>query len=92
MTSNAAARLPAFGDGGPVARIMRRYLVRASLTLLAVVILTAFLLPLVSMLTIALEDPGQRATPGAPIYPASPAMLMSMKLPIPHSPMSVRAG
>ena len=74
MTSNAAARLPAFGDGGPVARIMRRYLVRASLTLLAVVILTAFLLPLVSMLTIALEDPGQRATPGAPMRSLFPFM------------------
>jgi multiple sugar transport system permease protein len=74
MTAHASARLPTFGDGGPVARMMRRYLVRASLTLLAVVILTAFLLPLVSMLTIALEDPGQRSTAGAPAYPASPAM------------------
>jgi len=43
------------------------------LTLAAVVILGAFLLPLVSMLTASLEDAGQRSIPGAPFYPASPA-------------------
>jgi multiple sugar transport system permease protein len=38
-----------------------------------VVILGAFLLPLLSMLTASLQDAGQRSIPGAPFYPASPA-------------------
>ena len=73
MTSRAEARLPSFADRGPVARSLRRYLARGSLTLVAVMILSAFLLPLLAMGTTALEDAGQRTTPGAPIYPASPA-------------------
>jgi multiple sugar transport system permease protein len=73
MTAHAEARLPSFGDASPVSRSLRRYLVRSSLTLAAVVILGAFLLPLVSMLTASLEDAGQRSIPGAPFYPASPA-------------------
>jgi multiple sugar transport system permease protein len=74
VTAQAATRLPSFGDDGPVARSFRRYLARASLTLIAVTILGAFLLPLLSMLTTALQDPGQRLTAGAPFYPATPAM------------------
>lgn len=73
MTARAEARLPSFSDRGPVARSLRRYLARGSLTLFAVMILSAFLLPLVAMATASLEDAGQRTTPGAPIYPASPA-------------------
>src|SRR5829696_2704084 len=72
MSVRQAARLPSFGDGGPVARILRGYLVRSSVTLLGVTLLAAFLLPLVSMVTLALQDAGQRTTPGAPVYPASP--------------------
>ena len=73
MTARADARLPAFSDRGPVSRSFRRFLGRASLTLFAVMILTAFLLPLLAMVTLSLEDAGQRTTPGAPIYPATPA-------------------
>ncbi len=73
MSARTEARLPSFGDRGPVARSMRRYLGRASLTLLAVMILSAFLLPLLAMVTASFEDAGQRTTAGAPIYPASPA-------------------
>jgi len=73
MTARAEARLPSFGDASPVSRSLRRYLVRSSLTLAAVVILGAFLLPLLSMLTASLQDAGQRSIPGAPFYPASPA-------------------
>jgi multiple sugar transport system permease protein len=71
--ARAETRLPGFSDGGPVARSLRRYLARGSLTLLAVMILSAFLLPLAAMVTTSLQDAGQRTTPGAPIYPASPA-------------------
>jgi multiple sugar transport system permease protein len=73
VSAQAASRAPSFGDGSPISRALRGYLVRASLTLFAVVILTAFLLPLFSMVTLALQDAGQRTTPGAPWYPASPA-------------------
>jgi multiple sugar transport system permease protein len=73
VTARAEARLPSFSDRGPVARSLRRYLARASLTLFAVMILSVFLLPLAAMATASLEDAGQRTTAGAPVYPASPA-------------------
>jgi multiple sugar transport system permease protein len=73
VTARTEARLPSFADRGPVARSLRRYLARGSLTLFAVMILTAFLLPLFAMATASLEDAGQHTTPGAPVYPASAA-------------------
>ena len=73
MTAVAATRQPSLADRSPVSRAMRRYLARSSMTLLAVILISAFLLPLLSMVTIAVEDPGQRSTAGAPWYPASPA-------------------
>src|SRR6187431_2479549 len=50
----------------------RKYLGRASITLLAVMILSAYLLPLLYMTMTAFQQPGQSSTPGAPIYPAKP--------------------
>jgi len=38
----------------------------------AFILVSAFLLPLLFMVTTALQQPGQRTTPGAPLYPASP--------------------
>lgn len=73
MTAPATARLIPLSDRGPVARSMRRYLGRATLTLVAVMLLSAFLLPLLSMVTLSLEQAGQRTTAGAPFYPATPA-------------------
>ena len=73
MTAPATARLIPFSDRGPVARSMRRYLGRATLTLVAVMLLSAFLLPLLSMVTLSLQQAGQRTTAGAPFYPATPA-------------------
>ena len=73
MTAQAAVRPPSFSDGSALSRSLRGYLGRASLTLFAVIILSAFLLPLLSMLTLALQEAGQRTTAGAPWYPASPA-------------------
>src|SRR5919109_229114 len=73
MTAQAGARLPSFWDGSALSRSLRGYLGRASLTLLGVILLSAFLLPLLSMLTLAFEEAGQRTTAGAPWYPASPA-------------------
>ena len=72
MTERAETGMRLFADRGPVARIYRRYLGRASLTLFALILVSAFLLPLLFMVTTALQQPGQRTTPGAPIYPAAP--------------------
>jgi multiple sugar transport system permease protein len=74
VSAQVSVRAPSLGDGSPVSRALRGYLARASVTLFAVLILTAFLLPLVSMVNLALQDAGQRTIPGAPFYPASPAL------------------
>lgn len=73
MTARANARLLSFSDRGPVARSMRRYLGRATITLFAVILLSGFLLPLLSMVTLSFQDSGQRTTAGSPPYPATPA-------------------
>ncbi len=39
----------------------------------ALIIVSAYLLPLLYMVTTAFQQPGQRSTPGAPVYPAAPA-------------------
>ena len=71
MTTRTA-KLRSFGDGGPVTKTYRRYLARASLTMFALIVVSAYLLPLLYMLTTALQQPTQRSTPGAPVYPATP--------------------
>jgi multiple sugar transport system permease protein len=68
----AAPRLRSFAEGGPVARSYRRYLGRASITMFALILVSAYLLPLLYMLTTAFQQPGQASTPGAPVYPATP--------------------
>jgi multiple sugar transport system permease protein len=73
MSVQAASRLPSFGDGSPISRSFRRYLARSSLTLVAILIMSAFLLPLVYMVATSLQSGSQRSTAGAPWYPASPA-------------------
>ena len=67
-----AQPLRAFSDAGPVSRMYRKYLGRASITILAVIILSAYLLPLLYMAMTAFQQPGQSSTPGAPPYPAKP--------------------
>jgi multiple sugar transport system permease protein len=73
VTAQTKARLLTLSDGGPIARSMRRYLGKATITLIAVMLLSAFLLPLLSMVTLSLQDAGQRTTAGSPFYPATPA-------------------
>ena len=72
MTTASAPRLRSFGDGGPVAKSYRRFLGRASVTMFALILLSAYLLPLLYMVTTAFQQAGQASTPGAPIYPAAP--------------------
>jgi multiple sugar transport system permease protein len=64
--------LRSFSDRGPIARSYRRYLGRASLTMFALIIVSAYLLPLVYMVTTAFQQPAQSSTPGAPVWPAAP--------------------
>jgi multiple sugar transport system permease protein len=59
-------------DRGPVARSYRRFLAKASITAFAVILVTAFLSPLLYMVTTSFQQPSQVATPGAPIWPAMP--------------------
>jgi ABC-type sugar transport system, permease component len=73
MTAHAVSRLPGFGDRSPVSRSLRRYLARSSLTLVAILIMSAFLLPLLYMVTAAFSTGSQRSIAGAPWYPASAA-------------------
>jgi multiple sugar transport system permease protein len=72
MTSVAQAPARAFSDGGPIGRSYRRFLGRASLFMFAMIVVSAFLLPLLYMVTTAFQQPGQASTPGAPVYPAAP--------------------
>ena len=64
--------LRSFTDRGPIARSYRKYLGRASLFMFAMVLVSAYLLPLLYMVTTAFQQPGQASTPGAPVYPAAP--------------------
>jgi multiple sugar transport system permease protein len=70
VTAHSTTRLRSFADGGPIAKSYRRFLGRASLTLFAALILSAFLLPLLYMINTSLQQPNQRTTAGAPVYPA----------------------
>ena len=72
MTAASAPRLRSFGDAGPIAKSYRRYLGRASVTMFALILLSAYLLPLLYMVTTAFQQAGQASTAGAPVYPAAP--------------------
>jgi multiple sugar transport system permease protein len=58
--------------GRPMRAQMRRFLGVASVTLLAVVVVSAFLMPLLFMVATAFKEPGMLGVPGAPLYPAVP--------------------
>jgi len=70
--TTSAQRLRALSDAGPVAKSYRRFLGKASVTMLALLILGAYLLPMLYMVMTAFQQPGQASTPGAPVYPAKP--------------------
>jgi multiple sugar transport system permease protein len=58
--------------GRPMRAQMRRFLAVGSVTLLALTIVSAFLMPLAFMLATAFKEPNLLGVPGAPIYPAVP--------------------
>jgi len=72
MTTAATTQQRSFAERGPVARAYRRYLGKASLTMFAFIVIGAYLLPLLYMVTTAFQQPGQATTPGAPVWPAAP--------------------
>jgi multiple sugar transport system permease protein len=71
VTAAAPAFQRRFGDRGPVPRAYRGFLGRAMLLMFALIVIGAYLLPLLYMVTTALQQPGQATTPGAPVWPAT---------------------
>jgi multiple sugar transport system permease protein len=67
-------RLRSFGDGSAISRTYRRYLGRAMITMFALIVVSAYLLPLLYMLTTGFQQAGQASTAGSPVYPAKPLM------------------
>jgi multiple sugar transport system permease protein len=61
-----------FGERSSVARMYRRYLAKASVTMFAFIVVAAYLLPLLYMVATSLEQPSQVSDPGAPPWPAAP--------------------
>jgi len=72
MTKAAAATQRSFSDRSPIARTYRRYLVKASLTMFALILVSAYLLPLLYMVSTSFQQPSQISAPGAPPWPAAP--------------------
>jgi len=68
----ATATQRSFSERSPIARTYRRYLVKASLTMFAFIIVSAYLLPLLYMVSTSFQQPSQISTPGAPPWPAAP--------------------
>ena len=68
------ARAPArpISATGPLRRQMGRFTAIGAVTLFAVMIASAFLMPLAYMVATSLKDPGQLTAVGAPLYPAVP--------------------
>ena len=68
MTVSAAAptRELVASDRSPIARSYRKFLVRRSITMFALIIVGAYLSPLLYMVTTSFQQPSQISTPGAP--------------------------
>ena len=71
MTSAARSEGRSLTDRSPVARAYRKFLGRSSILMFALIIISAYLLPLLYMVTTSLQQPGQSTTPGAPVWPAA---------------------
>ncbi len=72
MTKAAAIPKRSLTDRSPVARSYRRFLAKASITMFAVILISAYLMPLLYMVTTSFQQPSQISTPGAPPWPAAP--------------------
>jgi multiple sugar transport system permease protein len=72
MTRAARTAELSITSTSPIARTYRRFLAKAGMTMFAVILVSAFLSPLVYMVTTSFMQPSQIATPGAPLWPAKP--------------------
>jgi multiple sugar transport system permease protein len=72
MSTAASTRPRTLSLTGPLGRQSRRFGAVAGVTLLAVMLVSAFLMPLAYMVATAFKDQSQLTTVGAPIYPATP--------------------
>jgi multiple sugar transport system permease protein len=72
VSTVAGTRTRTLSATGPLGRQTRRFAAVAGMTLIAVMIASAFLMPLAYMLATAFKDQSQLTTVGAPLYPASP--------------------
>lgn len=72
MTPASRTRELSISSPSPVAKVYRRFLAKAGLTMFAVILVSAFLSPLAYMVTTSFMQPSQIATPGAPPWPAKP--------------------
>ena len=72
MTATARSEGRPLGERSAIARSYRRFLAKSLLLMGTLIILGAYLMPLVYMTTTAFQQAGQSTTPGAPIWPASP--------------------
>jgi multiple sugar transport system permease protein len=72
MTKAVVATERSFSERGAIARSYRRYLAKASVTMFALILVSAYLLPLLYMVSTSFQQPSQISTPGAPPWPAAP--------------------
>jgi multiple sugar transport system permease protein len=72
MTLAAARPLPRVGLRGLFGRRIRNWTAVSGVTLLGLLVVSAFLMPLGYMAVTSLKDGAQMSEPGAPLYPAKP--------------------
>jgi multiple sugar transport system permease protein len=72
MTSSVTRLDQSLSTGSPMRRQMRKFTASALVMMLALAIVSLFLLPLLFMTSMAFKDKIQLTTPGAPLYPAVP--------------------
>jgi multiple sugar transport system permease protein len=73
MTLAAARPLPHVGLRGLFGRRIRRLTAVSGVTLLGLLVASAYLMPLGYMAATSLKDAAQMSEPGAPLYPAKPS-------------------
>ncbi len=72
MSTAVRSEPRALSATGPLTRQTRRFAAVAGLTLFAVMIASAFLMPLAYMVVTSFKDQSQLTAVGAPLYPAAP--------------------
>jgi len=73
VSSVAQASSRPISTTGPLRRQIRRFTAVSGLTMLALVVVSMFLMPLAYMVTTSFKDQSQLTAVGAPLYPAAPA-------------------